>query len=215
MPSLSAFFFSSLCLTAFVHRLPWLTLLQQHWLLTYLTSSKDDECWTRPPPIWPPKLVLVQRRIPDAGSKVDLATTVTYYDSTVGGNLIQITPDNTSKPVLMDLELDTHQSYYYYPNQKTCRPVDFPVGILRRNWLSNAEPLGPILMEDGSQTCGWTKVDFIDYYANKATNEPVSWYFHTMKATFQVVSYQENVPIDPALFVPPEYCPSSSDARRV
>jgi hypothetical protein len=152
----------------------------------------------------------VQRCIPDAeGSKADLATTVTYYDSDVGGNLIVITPDNRTKPTLWDLELNSHHSYYYTATPEgngTCKAVDFPVGILRRDWLMNAQPLGKIVLENDRVVCGWTKADFIDYYADIHTNEPARWYFHTMKATFNVLSYQENPSIDPVLFRPPSYC---------
>ena len=171
-----------------------------------ITSSNDD-CQYQSPPKWPRKLILVQRRIPGPGSKVSNATVVTYYDSDLGGNLIQITPDNNDEPVLWDLELDTHHSYYFYPDTQTCTPFDFPVGILKRDFLQDAQPLGESFTKNGKQVCGWTKLDFIDYYADKHTGDPVSWYFHTMKATFSVISYQENpTSIDPALFVPPDYC---------
>ena len=161
----------------------------------------------RTPPIWPSSLILVQRIIPDPDSKVGPATAVTYYDSKAGGNLIQITPDNSSEPVLWDLELSTHHSYYFKPSTQTCKAIDFPVGILRRNWLKDAEPMGEDSSWDGGgSVCGWTKADFIDYYADKETGKPSHWYFHTMKATFQVVYYEANPSIDQSLFVPPDYC---------
>lgn len=169
-----------------------------------------DDCRLRPAPVWPRKMIIVQRCIPDAeGSKADLATTVTYYDSDVGGNLIIITPDNRIKPTLWDLELDSHHSYYYTTTPEgngTCKAVEMPVGILRRDWLVGAQPLGKVVLENNRVVCGWTKADFIDYYTDIITNEPAQWYFHTMKATFTVLSYQENQPINPVLFRPPSYC---------
>ena len=192
------------------------------------TSSASSTCWDRPPPVWPNSLVIVQRRVPDPDSNVGPATTVTYYDYNLGGNLIIISPNSTTtnaetsdkysinsngnsndnRDVLYDLELNSGHSYYYYPSKQTCKSVDFPVGILRPNWLQGATPLGPFKSWDGSGrvVCGWTKADFIDCFVDATTGIPDSWYFHTMKATFQVLNYTENPIIDPALFNPPEYC---------
>lgn len=204
---------SSLLCTLFVHRMP---LLSVHQLITQRPTYERESdlsvaksCWDRPPPVWPHTLKVVQRRVPDSDSKVGPATTVTYYDYDYGGNLIQITPDRGE--VLWDLELNSHHSFYFTPSEQTCKAVDFPVGILRPNWLQGATPLGPSKSWDGSgrAVCGWTKVDFIDYYVDATTGIPDSWYFHTMKASFQVLNYTENPIIDPALFVPPEYCNSS------
>jgi hypothetical protein len=164
-------------------------------------------CLQRQAPEWPSSLLVVQRKVPDQDSDADSATTVTYYDSNLGANLIQITPDNSSLPVLWDLELDSGHSYYFYPSTQTCKRMDLPVGILRRDWLKDAVPMGESTSWDGrGQVCGWTKADFIDYYADKETGVPASWHFHTMQATFQVLYYEENPSIDPSLFDPPEYC---------
>jgi hypothetical protein len=184
----------------------YITSLVQRLLDTTTITNVHPPCIERQPPIWPSSLIVVQRRIPDADSRVGPATTVTYYDSNVFGNLIQITPENSSEPVLWDLELDNHHSFYFSPSMQTCKAMDFPVGILRRDWLKDAEPLGEVRDKDGGTSCGWTKADFIDYYADKETGYPTSWYFHTMKATFQVLYYQEDADIDPSLFVPPDYC---------
>ena len=110
--------------------------------------------------------------------------------------------------ILWDLELNSGHSYNFTPSQQTCKAIDFPVGILRPTWLKGATPLGPSNSwdESGRIVCGYTKVDFIDYYIDAKTGVPDSWYFHTMKATFQVLNYTANPTIDPALFVPPEYC---------
>jgi hypothetical protein len=174
-----------------------------------LRHRRVVSCYDQPPPIWPKSLIFVQQRVPDSDSKVGPAKTVTYYDHDLGGNLIQITPEGTDGDhVLWDLELNSGHSYYFYPSTRKCQKVDFPVGILRPNWLEGATPLGPSLSWDGSgrNVCGWTKVDFIDYYADATTGIPDSWYFHTMKASFEVLNYTENPSIDPALFDPPDYC---------
>ncbi|CAB9516960.1 expressed unknown protein [Seminavis robusta] len=192
---------------------PPLFSLQQH-LLRTTTTQASASCFDRDPPIWPKSLIVVQQRVPDADSKVGPAKTITYYDYEAGGNLIQIFPqeeqDGTTNDdkVLWDLELNSGHSYYFNPSQQTCRPMKFPVGILRPNWLEGATPLGPSTSWDGSgrTVCGWTKVDFIDYYVDATTGVPDSWYFHTMKASFQVLEYRENPVIDASLFTPPEYC---------
>jgi hypothetical protein len=197
---------SSVFINEIFQRLPWLAD-QSIIPMLRRPSSSSKPCMEQLPPVWPSSLVLIQRRVPDDDSKVGLATTVTFYDSEAGGNLIQITPDESSLPVLWDLELDTHHSYYFEPSSATCKAIDFPVGILRQDFLKDAEPLGEVENWDGDGTvCGWTKADFIDYYANKETGRPTYWYFHTMKAEFRVLYYEENPDIDPILFVPPDYC---------
>lgn len=200
-------------------------------------SVESNALWTkspcsdRSPPVWPHALVIAQLRVPDSDSKVHPSTTITYYDYEQGGNLIQDYPEAEGKSVLWDLELNNKHSYYFRPLEQSCKPVDMPVGILRPNWLEGATPLGPSWStwrraphdiggtsqqllntkrneETDRLVCGWTKLDFIDYYADAETGEPDSWYFHNMKASFRVLNYTV-VPsntIDPTLFVPPDYC---------
>jgi len=195
------------------------------------SNSNDgvpSPCWNQTPPIWPRQMVVTQKRVPDSDSRVGPATTITYYDYDRGGNLIKDIPNDKNKAVLWDLELNTGHSYYFYPSKQTCKPVDMPVGILRPDWLEGATPTGPsmttwrrkydVTNENGETmtdrlVCGWTKMDFIDYYTDASTGRPDSWYFHTMKANFYVLNYTQvgdpswsNNTIDPALFVPPDYC---------
>jgi len=160
------------------------------------------------PPIWPEKFVLVQRRIPDDDS--GNASTVTYYDWKRQANLIVITPDGNETDVLWDLELGTKHSYYFKPAAETCQPMQFPVGILRPNWLSNATCLGTRMVL-GRKCVAWTKADFIDYYADAETSEPVSWYFHDMRARFDTVYYApgQQAPDPARYFTPPRYCNAS------
>eukprot|EP00756_Hemistasia_phaeocysticola_P035093 Hpha_TRINITY_DN16560_c3_g4::TRINITY_DN16560_c3_g4_i1::g.133726::m.133726 len=165
-------------------------------------------CGSDTPPIWPPRFKLVQRKVPD-NATLGNSTTVTYYDWERGANLILITPDADPGAVLWDLELNTHHSFYFYPSTNSCTPLTMPVGILRPDWLANATFLGPSI-RNARRVLGWTKVDFIDYYADADTCEPVSWYFHEMKARFDTITYSPNVSIpDPAMFDPPAYCNSS------
>jgi hypothetical protein len=157
-------------------------------------------------------MVIVQRRIPDDDS--GNSTTVTYYDWVRQANLIVITPDANESDVLWDLELGTHHSYYFTPARQVCQPFQFPVGILEPTWLANATCLGESTVM-GRQTVGWTKVDFIDYYADAETGEPVRWYFHGMKARFDTIYYAPGQQVPAAsYFEPPAYCGNTTTTRR-
>ena len=148
-------------------------------MLQLLLAGAQAACGPTPP-VWPEAFMIVQRKVVDPGTQQENATVVTWYDYKHGANLLQISPDSNNSDVLWDLELDSKQSYYHTPSRKTCMPMKFPVGILRPDWLSNATFLGTKSL-GGRQTLVWTKADFIDYYADPVTCEPVSWYFHTMK----------------------------------
>merc|ERR1719336_3069480 len=107
---------------------------------------------------------------------------MTYYDWKNQANLILITPDSNKTDVTWDLELGTGKSYYFHPSKQSCMRMRFPVGILKPDWLvDNSTCLGESEV-NGRKVIGWTKVDFIDYYADAEDGSPVSWYFHTMKA---------------------------------
>ena len=140
--------------------------------MLFAAASAAGHCSTDAPPVWPPRFTLVQRRIPD-NLTLGNATTVTYYDWERGANLLVITPDADPSAVLWDLELNDRHSFYFYPNSRACTPMSFPVGILRPDWLSNATALGAST-RNGRRVFGWTKADFIDYYADADTCEPAS-----------------------------------------
>eukprot|EP00415_Alexandrium_ostenfeldii_P004551 UN4551 len=132
-----------------------------------------------------------------------------YYDWERQGNLIMDRPDGAAEgDTLWDLELGNHRSYYFQRGPQTCKYLHFAVGILRPDWLSGANYTGKKVI-NGRTVHGWTKADFIDYYADVSDCSPVSWTFHTMKATFDTVSFLEGeyVP-DGSFFVPPPYCPN-------
>eukprot|EP00038_Savillea_parva_P008041 m.174277 g.174277 ORF g.174277 m.174277 type:complete len:183 (-) comp13810_c0_seq1:194-742(-) len=167
-------------------------------------------CGPHDPPVWPDRLMLVQRKVVDPGAEGGPnvnATVVTYYDSSRGANLLIVAPDGNTSDALHDLELNSGHSYYYTPARRTCMPLNFSVGILRPNWLANATFLGERRV-NGRVTLAWTKANFIDYYADPGTCEPVSWYFHAMKATFYTVLYEPGTEVpDTSWFKPPAYCP--------
>ena len=163
-------------------------------------------CGPDAPPVWPRRFTLVQRRVPDASASVSLATTVTFYDADRGANLIQITPDANASDVVWDLELDSRLSYYFTPSTGQCKEIAMPVGVLRPTWLSNATFLGRKRV-NGRDCLAYTKADFIDYYADATTCEPVSWYFHTMRARFDSVFWAPGLAVPNASWLaPPGYC---------
>lgn len=102
-----------------------------------------------------------------------------------------------------DLELNDKNSFYRFPNQNnSCMHITMPAGILRRDWLENATYMGKF--EINNKSCyGYTKVDFIDYYADVETCEPVRWWFHGMKAGFDTVKYLPNRAIPNATWFQP------------
>ena len=165
-------------------------------------------------PVWPERFMLVQRKVVDPGAEGGPnvnATTVTHYDWQRQVNLIQISPDGNNSDVLHDLELGSGKSFYYTPTRRACMRVNFTVGILRPDWLANATYLGlkrPAAI--GRRVRAWTKVNFIDYYADVDTCEPVAWYFHNMRAWFHTVLYVPGAQVpDLSWFEPPSYCNNS------
>eukprot|EP00316_Scyphosphaera_apsteinii_P017690 CAMPEP_0119319928 /NCGR_PEP_ID=MMETSP1333-20130426/50847_1 /TAXON_ID=418940 /ORGANISM="Scyphosphaera apsteinii, Strain RCC1455" /LENGTH=194 /DNA_ID=CAMNT_0007326483 /DNA_START=89 /DNA_END=673 /DNA_ORIENTATION=+ len=162
-------------------------------------------CGPHQPPLWPERFVLVQRKYPDDPAMGN-ETTITFYDWLAGANLIKITPDSNHSDVLWDLELNTRHSFYFRPARNSCQSIDFPVGILRPDWLNNATYLGRVI-HNGRECFKWTKVDFIDYYAATESCEPVAWYFHSMRAAFETIYYQPGAHVPhTSWFTPPEYC---------
>lgn len=140
------------------------------------------------------------------------ATTVTYYDWKAGANLIQITPDSNESAVLWDLELTSGHSYYYTPSSRSCFRIEMPVGILRPDWLvRNSTCLGERII-NGRKAIGWTKLDFIDYWADSSNGSPLSWYFHSMRARFDTVFFSPGTTAPSrGLFTPPNYCDGNHD----
>jgi len=82
--------------------------------------------------------------------------------------------------------------------------IAMPAGILRRDWLSNATYMGKFEI-NGKSTYGFTKVDFIDYYADVETCEPIRWWFHGMKAGFDTIKYSPGLEVpNTTWFEPPK-----------
>lgn len=163
------------------------------------------------PPVWPQRFKAFQRKIPDDDlncSRGTCSNVTTYYDWVLQANLIIDSPDTpTDEGTLWDLELGNRHSYYFHPAANKCMFHEFPVGILRPDWLKGASYLGESVIR-GRHVHGWTKVDFIDYYNDANDCSPVSWHFHAMKTSFDTLSFYEGDAAEPDLFKPPAYCPN-------
>mmetsp|Transcript_67392 Transcript_67392/g.161632 ORF Transcript_67392/g.161632 Transcript_67392/m.161632 type:complete len:219 (+) Transcript_67392:71-727(+) len=184
-----------------------------------LRCAETQGCPTDKPPVWPLRFKVLQRRVPDDDpdcSKGSCANVTTYYDWEKQGNLIIDVPDSASASGPMhDLELGNRHSYYFYPVVKQCNFMEFPVGILRRDWLKDATFMGKSEVR-GRAVIGWTKVDFIDYYVDPDDCSPVSWHFHTMKTSFHTQQWSEGEAVpDASFFEPPEYCPNRTSSQTV
>lgn len=162
------------------------------------SSSSSSLCNEMKPPIWPNQFRIKQKKFPQNATNGSITTT--FYDFDFGANLIL---DGN----LHDLELNNHKSYYFYPEKQTCKEITMPVGILRPDWLtSNFTSLGTSII-NGQKVFGYTKNDFIDYYADASDCTPVRWYFHSMKTRFDTVTFEPNVTVpDVSWFAPPSYC---------
>jgi len=68
-------------------------------------------------------------------------------------------------------------SFYFDRQQRTCKRIAFPVGILTPDWLANATYLGADTVD--MRPCHvWTKSDgFIRYWADQRSGVPVRWIF--------------------------------------
>lgn len=153
------------------------------------------------PPIWPNQFRIVQNKF-DGNAKFE-SKVITYYDYNRGANLIL---DGNE---LHDLELNNHSSYYFFPHNRTCKEIMMPVGILKPDWLvSNFTSLGSSVINNRA-VFGYTQDNFIDYYADASDCSPVRWYFHSMKARFDTVTYEPGVSVpNQTWFLPPAYCKS-------
>jgi len=173
-------------------------------------DGSSSLCTPTNPPVWEPRFYMKQRKKQENSfSTVDF-----YFDSLRGASLIVDTPDANLSDPLWDLELSNHSSYYFHPNRSTCDVIEMPVGLLALNWLENATYLGAFHI-NGKDCYGYTKEDFIDYYADKSTCLPVRWYFHSMQATFDTVSYVSNRSVrDLSWLAVPAICEGQNSTRR-
>ncbi|CAI5992072.1 unnamed protein product [Closterium sp. NIES-64] len=152
-------------------------------------SARSAEPPTPFPPaprLWPERFhaVLFQNR---SGR---LALTELWYDWPGGRNMNAIRPQ-LSAGTLMDVEWSNGTSFYYNLQERSCKVIKFPVGILRPDWLVGAVLVREGEVVDGKFRCRvWTKADFILYYEDMETGFPVKWIFLGSGGIFHVLSFE-------------------------
>lgn len=119
-----------------------------------------------------------------------LALVDLYYDWPGGRNLNIIRSQQGFTGTLYDVEYTNRTSFYFDRAKGTCRTIVFPVGILIPNWLEGAEYLGTEVV-DNRTTLVFTKSNFITYYEDEKTHQPVRWIFLESSAQFEVMSWIE------------------------
>jgi len=157
------------------------------------------------PPVWPERFhaILFQNRS-DSLAIVDL-----YYDYQKGRNLNLIRGQHDDDPDAMgelwDVEFNNKSSFYYYPRAQSCKKIDFPVGILRPNWLENATFLRAEEAE-GYKCNVWTKASgFITYWEDVESSKPVKWKFGSGMEEY-VIKWIVNETLPDEKWNLPEYC---------
>lgn len=170
-------------------------------------------CSSARPPIWPRRFTALQRLVPVSDPDCSggrCANVTTYYDWGMQANLLVIRPDGGGvNDTLWDLELGNHH-YLFHPALRQCKFSELSIGVLRPDWLDGAAYLGESVVR-GKRVQGWTKADFIDYYASAEDCTPVRWFFHKMNASFDTLTYSEGAAVpDASFFKAPAYCPNRS-----
>ena len=155
----------------------------------------------RETPVWPDafKAVLFQNRTSSL-ALVDL-----YYDWRAGKNLNLIRSQLGAHGTVWDIEHNNGTSFIFSRDQPLCKVLHFDVGILIPSWLENATLAG----EEVTDTfiCNvWTKADFISYYAEKESSNPVRWTFTGSGAEFHVLSWEPGKKLAAAMWQAPPYC---------
>lgn len=112
--------------------------------------------------------------------------------------------------LLYDLEWDNGTSFYYTLDaNKKCKVMHFPVGILRPNFLQDAEYVGQ-QYRDNFLCNVWKKVDFITYYEDVLSKRPVGWDFFTGMNT-HVMTFEVGKVLGDPNWQAPVYCFREAD----
>ncbi|XP_071722502.1 uncharacterized protein At4g14100-like [Rutidosis leptorrhynchoides] len=137
-----------------------------------------------------------------------LQATNLWYDWTNGRNF-NIIQDQLGK-LTYDLEWDNHTSFIYtLDSNKECRVLQFPVGILRPNWMDGATYLGQQQV-DGFLCNVWEKVDFIWYAEDVVTKRPVYFIFYTGYSA-HVMTFEVGAVLEDEKWQAPVYCFGDDD----
>lgn len=162
------------------------------------------------PPVWPEVFhaSIIQFRN-GTSSVVDL-----YYDWKKGRNANLIRKQLESD-VLSDVEYNNKTSFYFTRSRpgKSCRKVEFPVGILPPDWLAGARYLGERSI-NGFDCHGWAKgegrpqdEDFVHYWARVEDQVPVRWTFHVGEPMeMNVYSFEVGKELPDSEWQAPSWC---------
>lgn len=108
------------------------------------------------------------------GAIVDL-----YYDWPRRRNA-NIVRHRLSNATLHDIEWGNKTSFYWTTEEgagvKSCKTIEFPVGLLPPDWLQGADYRGRFSF-DGVPCDLWTKASFVEYCARVGDGVPVQWRF--------------------------------------
>ncbi|BBN07212.1 hypothetical protein MPTK1_4g01960 [Marchantia polymorpha subsp. ruderalis] len=125
-----------------------------------------------------------------------------WYDHVNGRNLNIIQHQLGNK--IWDVEWNNGTSYYFDLEHETCNRINFPVGILRPNFLEDAHYVG--VRELDGFTCNvWEKEDFITYYEDVRTQRPVAWLFFT-GMFMHIMTFEEGAVLSDPQWQAPSSC---------
>ncbi|XP_015694631.2 uncharacterized protein At4g14100-like [Oryza brachyantha] len=136
-----------------------------------------------------------------------------YYDWPRRRNLNVVRHQLSADP-LYDVEWDNGTTFYF--DSRSCRAEQFPVGVLRPDWLADGE--GVVYL--GRQVTGgiecdvWDKLGFVVYFQEVATGRPVRWNFLDVTGIQQfVMSFEIGVemPEDSEWQAPAHCFPADDD----
>ena len=109
-----------------------------------------------------------------------------------------------------------HTSFYFDRVKGTCRLVEFPVGILSPDWLSQGATYLGMEMVDAHESHVWSKGDspseqpFITYYEAIDSGLPVRWIFFD-GAQFEILKFTVNETLPEEEWQAPAYCFEGTD----
>ncbi|KAA8535486.1 hypothetical protein F0562_030489 [Nyssa sinensis] len=104
-----------------------------------------------------------------------------------------------------DIEWNNGTSFYYtFGANATCETIYFGVGIPRPDFLDGAIYLGTAVT-DGFLCNVWEKVDFIWYYEDVYTKQPVRWDFYDGIST-HVITFEVGAALPDSITQAPAYC---------
>ncbi|KAL3687194.1 hypothetical protein R1sor_013503 [Riccia sorocarpa] len=155
------------------------------------------------PKPWPSQFhaLLFENFTTDGNSKLSIIDL--WYDWKNGRNYNIIQDQLGHK--LWDAEWNNGTAFHFDLEQKTCQSVWVGVGILRPDFLSDAQYVGVQTVD--TFTCNvWNKLDnFITYYEEVETQRPVGWLFYTGRFE-HVITFEEGAVLSDSYWQAPEYC---------